>query len=71
MSSKFQLMDCQNPGNAHGDTAILVNFIVENFDIFITTSQYTWRRSKSVSIDTPVVETCFKHVDNDIHISYV
>jgi hypothetical protein len=36
-----------------------------------TTSQYTWRSFKSVSIDTSEAETCFKHIDNDIHISYV
>jgi hypothetical protein len=53
----LRLLDCQNPGNIHGDTTILVNFIVGEFEISITTSQYTWQSFKSVSIDKQVTET--------------
>jgi hypothetical protein len=50
-------LDCQNPGNTHGDTAILANTIMDAFRKFWTTSQYTWLSPKSVSIGTLITET--------------
>jgi hypothetical protein len=67
----LRILDCQNPGNTHGDTTILVTFIVGEFEISISTSQYTWRSFKSTSIDKLVTETRFIRIDNDTHISYV
>jgi hypothetical protein len=60
--------ELQNLGNTCEDTAILVSFIV---GVSITTSQYTWRRFQSVSIDKQVTEIRYGRIENDTHITYV
>jgi hypothetical protein len=68
----IQISHCPNPGDIGGDMTILVSTIMKQHQkILFTSSQYTWRTPKTVSIGTMTSGTYSRGHGNDFRISLV
>jgi hypothetical protein len=66
------LSHCPSPSNIDEDMTIIVSTIIKQYQkILFTSSQYTWRTLKSVTIGKTTSETYSQDHENDFRISLV